>query len=398
MKRRDFLAAGVAVVLLPRLAHGLGHAVTFAPGIHNITETILIDTDNTYIELMPGSILKAVGIDTIIQIGNGTPLSNVGVYGKGKLEGGKNGIRAVGTLTNVSLTGFEVEGAQTIAVRIDGHFGQGCKLLSINSLYVHDCAEGIVFRHCQDFSVTNNIVFNMTGQDCIEPANCQRGIISHNRIKNPGTGNSGIDVFVNTTTNNNEIAEVSGVVISNNVIYRDEVNGYRPRGITLDGNVTNVTIEANDISGTYSMAIYLMKNCNSITVSNNPIHNVGGGIMVNKAKENIQIEGNPFKDVTGWNVLLGPSAGGIALRNNIFVGGSPTRAQVHITGSPTDGVSSHLIDGNVFSNEGSQEIAGWGIANAGNPRLSVTNNDFTRITNVITSPYASNLVMRDNLF
>lgn len=360
---------GLLIALLTFTQSVLAETLVFGPGVYDLTTPVVIDADNSYIELQPGAVLR--GVDPIIII-NG-PVKNIGVYGHGTLEGG---VRTIGAVINLSLENFTITLA-TNAVLIDG---QGsCQDLRITGLTIHDVGEGIVFRNCQDFSITNNTIRDMWAQDGIEPANSQRGVISNNRVMNPGPGNAAIDVFVNTATSPGELAEVSSVTISNNILTRT-IPGFLTSGIDINGNVVGVTLQGNQIVGTFKNGIRLLKGSRDISISDHIFRGLRTGISLVQC-ENLKITDSQFIDITKWSIVTGTDIKGpVIIQGNLFSGDAQHFA----------GAADATIDANIFMGNG------WAIANGFNPVINAINNDF-RGPKSISSPNASNLFTRDNI-
>lgn len=360
---------GLIIALLMFTQSVLAETLVFGPGGHYLTAPVVIDTDNTYIKLQPGAVLW--GVDPIIKIKG--PVANIGVYGTGMLEGG---ITVSGGVTNLSLENITITRANQ-AILVWGQIG-GCQNLRITGLTIHDVGEGILFRNCQDFYISNNTVSDMWAQDGIEPINSQRGIISNNRITNPGTANSAIDLFVNKSTVPGELAEISSVTISNNILTRT-TPGFLGSGINIHGNVVGVNLRNNQIVGTFSRGIKLIDNPRNISITDHIFRDVDVGISVNQC-ENLIITNSQFIDNVTWSIVTGNQIGAsVIVVNNLFSGDA-----VHIAGN-----MSATIDANFFKGKK------WAISNGMNPVLNVTNNNF-RGPKSISNINASNLFTSDN--
>jgi hypothetical protein len=343
--------------------------LVFGAGVHNLSKPVVINANDTSVEIQPGAILR--GVDPIISIKG--PVNNIRIHGGGTLEGG---VHASGGVTNVLLEDFIVTLA-TNAVLIKGHMG-GCKNLRITGLTIHNVGEGVVFRNCQDFFVFNNTISDMWAQDGIEPVNSQRGMISNNRVTNPGTNNSAIDVFVNYSTVPGELAEVSSVTISNNILTRT-TPGFYASGINIDGNVVGANLRGNQIIGTYAWGIRLLKNPRNISITDHVFRNLNAGVAVGVV-ESLVIADSHFIDIARWSIITGTQMGPPAIVvNNQFSGDAN-----HIVAN-----ASVAVDANTFSG------IGWAIVNTANPVAIVTNNNFSG-PNTIYKPDASNLFMENN--
>lgn len=348
----------------------LAGTLVFGPGVHNLAKPVVINTDNTYIELQPGAVLR--GVDPIVIIKG--PVTNVGISGGGTLEGG---VLAYGSLGNISLQDFNITLAGN-AIQIVGESG-GCHNLRVTGMNVYNVGEGVLFRNCQDFYIYNNTISDMWDQDGIEPVNSQRGIISNNRVTNPGTNNSAIDVFVNKSTYPGELAEISSVTITNNILTRT-TPGFYASGVNIEGNVIGVSLRGNQITGTYGNGIRLIGKPHNITITDNVFRDINVGMSVDGG-ENIIISDSQFTNIYKWSIVTGvQTAPPIFILNNNFSGDA-----THIAGS-----SNVTIDGNTFSGQG------WAIANGTNPAMSVTNNEFLGPYS-ISKPTASNLFKINNI-
>jgi hypothetical protein len=358
----------IALLLFTQSA--LAETIVYGPWVHRLNKPIVINKDNTYIELQPGAVLR--GVDPIVKIKG--PVSNVGISGGGTLEGG---VTVDGGVTNISLQNFNITLAEN-AIIIFGQSG-GCRNLQITGLNIYNVGEGIVFRNCQDFSILNNTISDMWEQDGIEPINSQRGIISNNRITNPGTNNSAIDVFVNKTTTPGELAEVSSLTISNNILTRT-TPGFYASGINIHGNVVGANLRGNQIIGTFGNGIRLIEKPQNITITDNILRDINVGISV-EGGENLIITNNQFTNIYKWSIVTGAQiAPPVFVLNNKFSGNA-----IHIVAN-----TSVTADANTFSG------AGWAILNSSNPVMNVTNNEFLGPYS-ISKPNASNLFKINNI-
>lgn len=365
IKQPPVYVIGLILTLLMFTQSVLAETLVFGPGDHYLKKPIVIKTDNTYIELQPGAVLW--GVDPIVIIRG--PVANIGIYGTGTLEGG---ITAHSGVTNLSLDNFTITDAEN-AVLVWGQTG-GCKDLRIAGLTVQNVGEGILFRNCQDFNILNNTVTDMWAQDGIEPINSQRGIISNNTITNPGPANSAIDMFINKSTVQGELAEISSVTVSNNILTRN-IPGFSGSGINIHGNVSGVNLRNNEINGSFSRGIKLIDSPRNISITDHIIRDADVGISINQG-ENLIITNSQFIDNVTWSIVTGNQIGpAIILVNNMFSGNA-----VHVAGS-----MSATIDANIFDG------ADWAISNGTNPVLNVTNNDFR-------GPKSISKINRSNLF
>ena len=360
---------GLILALLMFTQSVSAETIVFGPGNHHLTAPLVIDTDNTYIELKSGAVLW--GVDPIITIKG--PVTNIGVYGTGTLEGG---VTAQGGVTNLSLEDITITNAE-YAVLVWGQFG-GCRDLRITGLTVQNVGEGILFRNCQNFNISNNTVTDMWAQDGIEPINSQKGIISNNTITNPGPANSAIDLFVNKNTVPGELAEISSVTISNNILTRT-TPGFLGSGINLHGNTTGIILRNNQIVGTFSRGIKLIENPRNISITDHIFRDVDVGISVNQSENLIITESRFINNVT-WSIVTGNQIdASVIVVSNRFSGNA-----VHIAGSMSASIDANIFFGN-----------GWAINNGTNPVLNVTNNEF-RGPRSISKINASNLFKSGN--
>jgi hypothetical protein len=358
------------IALLMLTESVLAGTLVFGPGVHYRTKPIVINTSNTFIDLQPGAVLR--GVDPIVIIKG--PVTNIGISGGGTLEGG---VISYGSVTNISLQNFSITLAEN-AVFIAAQSG-GCRDLRITGMNIYNVGEGIVFRNCQSFLIDNNTISDMWAQDGIEPINSQRGIISNNRITNPGTNNSAIDVFVNKSTLPGELAEVSSLTISNNILTRT-TPGFYASGINIQGNVVGANLRGNQIIGTFGNGIRLLEKPHNITITDNIFRDINVGISV-EGGENLIITNSQFTNVYKYSIATGTQIGPpVFVLNNKFSGNA-----IHIVAN-----TSVTADANTFTG------MGWAILNGWNTVMNVTNNEFLGPYS-ISNPSAPNLFKINNI-
>jgi len=226
-------------------AEAAGGKAYIEAGTHALSSSLTVDSSNVTIELDPAAILQAsTGLGNgVIYVNSTTPLSNVTICGSGKIDGNSQtttkGVYVNGPATNVKIRDIEVTGTTSTpgAIYIYGNAGTAVDC-SISGVYCHDCAEGLLLHQCDQSSITECKVEDITSQDNLEVSGCNSCVISNNSTKNCGPNNAHIDVYQSDAT-----------VVVGNTIYQDaaDTNTY---GISVAGagtRSTNTIVNSNSI-------------------------------------------------------------------------------------------------------------------------------------------------------
>ena len=281
---KDYGAAGDGTTndkaaLQAALTAGAGAEVFVPAGTYGVDGPLTITASGTTLTLASGATIKALagfsaGTD-LLKIGDGsTVCSNITVRG-GKIDGTNLTGRAIlssGPNKNVQIHDMELTGTGLTALDFRGVSADNPAIGCVaRGLYVHDVTEGIQAVKATDVAFLYNRVEDMnvnTGvvpQDCLEVSEVTGFIIAKNHCRNPGAGNSCIDVFENSS---------DGIVAGNVCTCSwDGVGG----AIVTDHNVTpckHVIISGNMIAGGFASGVATNQG-GAIKIIGNMIRDIG---------------------------------------------------------------------------------------------------------------------------
>lgn len=360
-----------------------GGEICLRPGTYNISGEIAINRNNVRIHLMAGAVIKAssgFSGDGMIVFGDGTTVySNVGVTGPAAFSGAlldcnANAARAVffdGPLTQIYLDGFEATDSTSTCIDATGvSAANPAKFVTFTDLYVHDVFEGVLVFKAEEvlFQAITAVDMNKgSAQDCLEFSNVVRGRIIGCFCSDPGTSNSGIDLFENCK---------QLVVVGNHVQATSSITGSTGIAVALgSGTITDVLIANNVIEGDFANGI--ANDGNDVSIVGNIIRDIdaiaaAGGIE-NKG-DRVLIADNLISDVGQFCIRLPEAQDDVLIVNNILKDPSKgTNSSSHLkveSGSSTRIV----IRGNTFLNSEASPENTYHIQNATGSDVTVEHN------------------------
>ncbi|HET9326830.1 MAG TPA: glycosyl hydrolase family 28-related protein [Candidatus Eisenbacteria bacterium] len=366
------------------LAAGAGAEVFVPAGIYGVDGQLAITASGTSLTLAPGATIKALanfpaGID-LLKIGDGsTVCSDITVRG-GKIDGSNLTGRAIlstGPNINVQIHSMELTGTALTALDFRGVSAArpaiGCVACG---LYVHDVTEGIQAVRATDVTFFHNRVEDMNvgiryrAQDCLEVSEVTRFSITENTCRNPGSANSCIDVFENSSDGK----VVGNVCISSTV---------GPGGaIVTDHNVTpcsRVTIADNVITGVFGSGVSTNQG-RDFTIIGNVIQDIGSpsiGKGIEIKSSNTRILRNRIIRTQGFSIhVLGAHDNISILHNDLHdpvLGAFAGESNVNIA----DGRSTNIVirDNRMSNATGPHHT--YNIENAPGAQLLVIDNELT---------------------